>query len=190
MDPAIEKALRQVLFPPDVGSATRVWVILDGARNDRIFPAMEMCYDQQCCLYAGKLPRELEITAPYLARIENKDRFTGYILRHGWGDSWGVFFRSAADIDKLRRHLRGFLRVSDESGRKLIFRYYDPRVLRIFLPTCTPEQLREFFGPIDEYLMEAADPRTLIRFARIGLGVDREEISLHDNPPAEAAEAP
>jgi hypothetical protein len=178
MDAIIEKQLLRTLFPPDLGSATHVWVILDGARNERIHRAMDMCFDDQCCLYAGELPLELKMTAPYLARIEKKDRFTQYILRHGWGDSWGIFFHSAAELDKLRRHFRGFLRVKDEFGRKLIFRYYDPRVLRVFLPTCTAEQLGEIFGPVDQYLIEGSDPKTAIRFARLGMGLERIDVEL------------
>ena len=39
---------------------------------------------------------------------------------------------------RLRHHLKGFLRVRGESGQKMMFRYYDPRVLRVYLPTCNP----------------------------------------------------
>jgi hypothetical protein len=31
---------------------------------------------------------------------------------------------------------------------------HDPRVLRVFLPTCTPEQLKQMFGPVDVFLAE------------------------------------
>jgi hypothetical protein len=76
-----------------------------------------------------------------------------------------VFFRSETSMKNLRTHLRGFLRVTDERGRKLIFRYYDPRVLRVYLPTCNKNELRTIFGPIDQFAMEAEDPGIALEFA-------------------------
>lgn len=37
----------------------------------------------------------------------------------------------------------------------MLFRYYDPIVLAMFLPTCTAAELGELFGPIDAFLIEA-----------------------------------
>jgi hypothetical protein len=81
--------------------------------------------------------------------------FTRAILAHGWGRAWGIWLICAAPLEEVRRHLRRFLRVRDESGRHLLFRYYDPVVLAMFLPTCTPAELRELYGPIDAFLVEA-----------------------------------
>jgi len=55
-----------------------------------------------------------------------------------------VFLRTETGIEQLRKHLRGFLRVRDEAGRRLIFRYYDPRVLRVYLPLAGPSNWRPF----------------------------------------------
>ena len=54
--------------------------------------------------------------------------------------------------------------VKTEDGEELYFRFYDPRVLRIFLPTCDESQIRELFGPIEYFLMEDEDPEHAIRF--------------------------
>ena len=35
---------------------------------------------------------------------------------------------------------------------------HDPRVLRVFLPTCTPDELSDFFGPIGSFLVESDQP--------------------------------
>jgi len=40
----------------------------------------------------------------------------------------------------------------------LFFRFYDPRVMRGYLPTCSPKQLAEFFGPVDFYIAEGEAP--------------------------------
>jgi hypothetical protein len=54
--------------------------------------------------------------------------------------------------------------VQTADRRKLLFRYYDPRVLRVFLPTCDPAQLWQIFGPIQRFDMEGADSSQFLRF--------------------------
>ncbi len=91
-------------------------------------------------------------------------RSTRDILSNAWGNSWGVFLKCDSSLQKLRRHLRGFLVVRGPRGR-LVFRYYDPRVLRVYLPTCTTEELAAVFGPIQSFWMEGDSPETLLQFS-------------------------
>ena len=172
------RQLTDVLWPTGLPGDLGVWAILDGARDKAIFPAVQRAALQKSCLYAGKLPRELEAVAPYLVRLEKGNEFTNLILDKGWGESWGVFLRSRSDLKKLRHHLRGFLRVRDESGRRLIFRYYDPRVLRVYLPTCLPDELNTFFGPIDYFVMEADIRTTALEFGFNGQQLTRLQMHL------------
>ncbi|HRO43103.1 MAG TPA: DUF4123 domain-containing protein, partial [Flavipsychrobacter sp.] len=65
---------------------------------------------------------------------------------------------------ELHKHFRKFLLVKTEDEQELYFRFYDPRVLRIFLPTCDQGQIREFFGAVDYFLMEDEDPEFAIRY--------------------------
>lgn len=44
--------------------------------------------------------------------------------------------------------------IYDPAQRPLFFRYYDPRVLRIYLPICMPAELDTIFGPVARYLLE------------------------------------
>ena len=62
-----------------------------------------------------------------LVRLEPDDRVTRQLLEEEWGNSWGVLFKCDSSPQKLRRHLREFLLVRDLGGRRLVFRYYDPR---------------------------------------------------------------
>ena len=70
------------------------------------------------------------------------------------------------------------------SGRILIFRYYDPRVLRVYLPTCRLDELQTVFGPVTSYLVESENGDGLIEFAFDGIQLRERRISLegHDNP--------
>jgi hypothetical protein len=67
-------------------------------------------------------------------------------------------------LDLLRRHLREFLVVRDPMGNSLMFRYYDPRVLRVYLPTCNRTELSTIFGPVERFWMESADSGILLEF--------------------------
>ena len=154
----------EALWPPGQPSSLGVFAILDGARDDRIYGMVDGTRLLKDCLYSGDLPWEMQMTAPYLVQLNPEDRFTLRILADGWGNSWGTFLRADTGIRLLRRHLRQFLRVRDQAGHRLIFRYYDPRVLRVYLPTCTPSELETFFGPIDSFVMEGEDPEEVLEF--------------------------
>lgn len=115
-------------------------------------------------LYRGTRDEALSAVAPYLFRFTPGQTFANWYLRNGWGNSWGVLMKSGRSLEDLARHFRGFLLVKTETGQSLYFRFYDPRVLRVFLPTCDTAQLREFFGPVDYFLVEDEDPEFVLRF--------------------------
>ena len=152
------------LWPDRSARDTSVWAVLDCARDDRIYPWLVNSRLAYRCLYAGKLHPALERVAPHLIELLPGSDFTARLIDAGWGRSWGIFIR-IGDPSNLRHHLRGFLRVQDESGRKLLFRYYDPRVLRSYLPTCTVAELNQLFGPIGRYLVEDEYGAGLIEYA-------------------------
>jgi hypothetical protein len=78
-------------------------------------------------------------------------------LSEGLGNHWGVLALSRQSITEMRRQFRSLITVYDETGRPMIFRYYDPRVLRNFLPTCNADELKTFFGKVDTFFAEEAD---------------------------------
>ncbi len=155
-------ALRRYFWPED--PRTDIYAIVDGARDRRIFSNLVNSYANSVCLYRGDLHPELEFAAPYLVQVDFDDRFTQSLIRDGWGQSWCVFLKSPSGIERLRKHLRSLLRVEDESGRKLVFRYYDPRVLRAYLPTCFADELKTVFGGIECFYAESEDAGELIEF--------------------------
>lgn len=109
---------------------------------------------EHICLYEGDSEKFLAAVAPWMFGFEQGSDFATWVLRSARGNSWGIFLRSGAEPVRLYRHLRKFLIVQSEDGKEMYFRYYDPRVLRVFLPTCEPAQLKEFFGPIEAFLAE------------------------------------
>jgi len=101
-------------------------------------------------------------SSPYLVRLEPEAAFNHWVFEEGWGRHWGIFARSSVGLNGVRTHLRKFLMVKDPEGKQLYFRWYDPRVLRIFLPTCNAEELATLFGPFTSILCEAESADTAV----------------------------
>jgi hypothetical protein len=133
------------------------------------------------CLFRGELKPDVAEVAPYLVRVQPRHRFTDLVMEAGWGQHWGVFILSAASLSDLRRHFRRFLMVRDSKGKPMYFRYYDPRVLRTFLPTCNSEELKTIFGPVTSYIVEDEKPEAALRFRVADGALRRDELRLAKN---------
>jgi Domain of unknown function (DUF4123) len=143
-----------------------VYAILDTARDKRIYPRLRDSSIEARCLYEGPIAQPVAETAPYLVQMQPWTPFTELLFEEGWGHSWGIFLSSSVLAQDLRRHLRRFLMVADEQGKQLYFRYYDPRVFRVYLPTCTEVELKFVFGPVERFWCESEDGREAIEYAR------------------------
>jgi pSer/pThr/pTyr-binding forkhead associated (FHA) protein len=135
-----------------------LFALLDGARAPEVRATLLSHSEVHYSLYDGPDGEVLDDVAPYLVQLHARSPLTELLVREHWGQSWGVFLWALTDFKSLRRQLRRFLIVQDAKGKDMYFRFYDPRVLRVFLPTCTPDELGDFFGPIGSFLIEAAEP--------------------------------
>ena len=155
-----------------------VFAVLDGASVTGLLDKLYAMSPNFCCLFRGELQPDMAEVAPYLVQVEQGAGFTNWIIGQGWGNHWGIFVATEADFRRMRTHFRSFLIVYDETGRPLRFRYYDPRVLRTFLPTCTTEELTTVFGPITSYIAEDANPDALLRFQIQSGSLKQKQISV------------
>ena len=64
----------------------------------------------------------------------------------------------------MRKNFRGLVKIYDENAKSYIFRFYDPRVLRKYLPTCTPQELEAFFGKVTNFFAENEEGKGLLNF--------------------------
>jgi hypothetical protein len=137
------------------------------------------------CLYDPGGGPGLEEVAPHLVDLAENRAALDRLIEDGWGRSWGVYLSCSRPFEEVWNHLRQFLKVKTESGEELYFRFYDPRVLRVYLPTCTDSELEQFFGPIEAFWVEAEDAQVCLVFRRSeqGLVVDRIDLNaLVRNP--------
>lgn len=183
MTPGMFDTLVAALWPGgDSPARPQVFAVVDGARDARVTPMLRATGLEHACLFAGALAPALQAAAPWLVRLSPQARLTRELFEAGWQDHWFVLARARADVTlpQLKRHLRTLLRVRDESGRVLMFRFYDPRVLRVYLPTCTASEADAVFGPIAELLCAGADPLAMETFCRSRVGVATGTRTLAD----------
>mgnify|MGYP002401687786 CR=1 FL=1 len=173
--PGVAADLARLLFREE---PTITYVVLDGASVPGLRQRLHKDAPESCCLYRGELAPDLAEVAPYLVRLQIGHPFTKWVLSEGWAEHWGIFVQTSADLRSLRRHFRNFLMVKNPEGKRLYFRFYDPRVLRLFLPTCDAQQLKVLFGPIDAYLCEADDPGQVLHWRLDGGTLKKQSLPL------------
>lgn len=165
-DAQVVDALAQQLFTDE---ELNVYVIVDGASAPGL---LQMLFEHQPeyeCLFRGELEPDMAEVAPYLVKLDPESDFAYEVLEKGWGRHWGVFALGYAGMRTMRQHFRRNLMVYDEAGKPMYFRWYDPRVLRLYLPTCNAEDLAEVFGPVETFVFEDEEARTALRYrARAG----------------------
>jgi pSer/pThr/pTyr-binding forkhead associated (FHA) protein len=166
-----------------------LFALLDSARDEQVWQFLEeLPPEQYQCLFTGHQARTLAKYGPHLVNMDHA--LLERLLPQFWGESWGYFLSASCEFEQLLQHLRQFLLVKDQAtGKERFFRFYDPRVLRRFLPTCSGEQLMELFGPINKFLAEDANPSSLLEFTLANKRLHRSSIPLHRNPPVMAENA-
>jgi hypothetical protein len=155
-----------------------LFALIDAAReSDGPYQAREAGVAHES-LFAGDLGEMLADVAPYVVDFHRDSAFFPWWFAQ-WGKSIGVLVEAPVTLPDLRRHFRTLLMVRGEQRKQYYFRFYDPRVLRVFLPSCTPEELRQFFGPITAFYCESEGGGELLTFALTpnGLSVKRNPIS-------------
>jgi Domain of unknown function (DUF4123) len=94
------------------------------------------------------------------------------LIEKGWGKNWGIFIRTEQHFVELRKHLRHLLMVDLPDGKKVYFRFYDPRVMRTVVVGFDFAEAEQFFGPIDYIFCEAGDSSEMLRLQVGTIGVE------------------
>ena len=155
-----------------------LYALLDASREPSVLKVILESKEEHQSLYEGPQGAQLAHFAPYLVRVPPKSLLLDTLVEQAWSKSWGVFVTCDMPLKELRIHFRHFLTVKLPDGTQVYFRYYDPRVLRLFLPTCLPEETTQFFGPVKQFLIEAEDPKLALHFTRGTKGTDKRELHL------------
>jgi hypothetical protein len=138
--------------------------IIDAASDDRLYDCLRQ-ESQQTCLFAGELAPEIQRASPHIVRLFQGSALLRLWDEEGWGRNWGIRCTSDSSLREVRKHFRHFLEVQMPDGKPVLFRFYDPRVWRVYLPTCTPRELAYWFTEVKEFVCEAADGRGMLYYS-------------------------
>lgn len=132
------------------------YLILDAAKCglENIDAAKKICTERNDTLYREKEFTMLQRVAPYLFEINSDKALLHWYLENGYSQSWGILIQSNEIFEAVHQHFRRFLRVKTEEGKYLLFRFYDPRVISLFLPIATPAQVLDLFGNHTNFIVE------------------------------------
>ena len=119
-----------------------------------------------CTLFGGVVPRPLLEASPVCVHLGAKPHGGSYLLQRYWGNSACIVVTAAEEmvLDDVRKQLKRSLRVRLPTGARALFRYYDPRVLRAFLPTCTADQVRALMGKLTDMWCEGETPDLVLQW--------------------------
>jgi hypothetical protein len=161
VDESTASAIHEALFCEE---GLNVYAVIDAASCPGLDAKFNEYGPEFECLFAGKLKQDVARAAPYLVLLEPDSDFTRWLIAEGWGNHWGIFTASPVDLKRMRRQLRKYLMVRDPENSPVYFRYYDPRVLRVYLPTCTAQEADFVYGETLWFAMENSDGSALLRF--------------------------
>ena len=177
MSNVIAEIWREVVEDPKL----LIYCLQDTAASPRLHPNLVLSQTDQACLFQGNLPALVAENAPYLARLRAGSPYARWFVRESWGHAWGLYCSSHAGIMELSAHFRRLLLARKEDGGLLQFRFYDPRVLSAYLPTCTAKELKQVFGPVEKFWMESGDFQSggeLLEFALHGESLRLRRVAL------------
>ncbi len=137
-----------------------LYAIVDAAQNDYIIQLLYQHAEkiEIQSLFEGSKGQEMASVAPYLVSFTTPDHpLLLTLIEKGWGNNWGVYLSCSGGFEAVRKQLRQCIRVKGSDGDYRLFRFYDPRVFREYLPSFDAEQLSLFFGEISHYWLEDAN---------------------------------
>lgn len=166
---AVPDALREVLFdqPKLTGAETasvggdparilllQTYAILDAAKVTCLPEMLEDSGLDHASLFQGETAKELRDVAPWIVRLEESHRFTRNLFTQGdapwnmWDLEPGIFLRSTGSLNDMRRHLRKYIRVQNEKGKWLYWRFWEPKWIVDMLGELHPNQKEAFLSGI------------------------------------------
>ena len=181
MEPTRLQRIINRLWPDDIDPSLRcVYAVLDGARDQRIVPMISNSQLPHDCLYYPPLSNALYAAAPHIVELKPQAEFTRQLIEEGWGKSWGIFMitEGFVNLATVRHQCRKLNVVLGPKGERLLFRYYDPRIMRKYLPRCNHDEVNRVFGLVKEIIVEGKQNGVLHSFQHSGINSKAETYTV------------
>jgi hypothetical protein len=122
--------------------------VVDGAVLEGLLdPLYALGKRQFACLLAGRIEADVAHVAPYLVALGPDNPLAGW-LEARLSLPWGYVIESPLPFPALHLHLRRFSSTRGPRGEDLVFRFWDPRVLRSMPAILTAAQAAAFMEGI------------------------------------------
>ncbi|MBS0123538.1 DUF4123 domain-containing protein [Thetidibacter halocola] len=144
------------------------YLLVDASRSPATRFVIETMTDHALCLFDGEAFDDLAEVAPWLVplTLDARDDVYDWFMAEGYGNDWGVFVLAGAEARKVKTTLKRSLKVVDEDGNELYFKYYRPSVFNTYLPAMEPDQASFILRGIEQVWAEDPDdPARLRRYA-------------------------
>ncbi len=136
----------------------KLYGIVDSARNEEVFRYLILGNVKYKSLFEGTMDIQSFVVSGFLVECKKDSLLFQWLTTEAWGNSSCIFFTSKSSFEELFHHFQQFNRVKLEDDKVVLFRYYDPRVLRKLLPEYNEIELDTFFGDVQSFFAESEDP--------------------------------
>ena len=143
-------------------SDKQVFCLVNCPADARIAELLALNSEQKASLHGGSPDAAAEESGPYIVQVGRYSLLLQTLVDEGWGKGWASYLISDASFGEVCQHFSRFYEVQIEAG-EVYFRFYDPAVLRAFLDAGSPEELRTFFAPVSEWVLETAAADEMLR---------------------------
>lgn len=129
-----------------------LYAVIDLATAKEIRPLIDRQVGSTAVtLFAQDQPRALLHVGPWLVRLSKAPEIASALSQYDRHVAWGYYVHSTFDILSLRKSLRYFNLAQIPPDRKeVLFRYWDPRVMRLFLEVASQHQRQRLFELIEQ----------------------------------------
>jgi hypothetical protein len=178
----IKTELADYLFLARSGAeeGTHLFCLMDAVSNPHIVPHLVTALPVPSdCLFSGSAKQDLGDQTAWLADVTDDATALETLVDEGYAKGMLSFLLSPLELKPLIRHLKRFTKVRDPEGTEHFFRFYDPKVMRQYLPVFTASQRDMFFSQIICAIFEdTRDSTKLFRFAATDGALKSEIIDL------------
>lgn len=161
----VKGKLEQLLFEE---KELKTYAIIDAAKEGSIPYYLEGMKANYGSLFLGDEAKNLAEVAPYLVELKKDSDVNDWYLEKLYGNGVGFALKTDWSIEGLiqfwARKVKTRIPGTEEKG---FFRYYDPSVLREYLPILEEDnELIEFMGAANSILVEAQKPEQLFVYTQ------------------------
>lgn len=120
-----------------------LWALIDACDiPDIAHVLLPLRGKQAACLYDGTPEQNDWAIGGWIVRLD--EGLLQWVRDTLPRDSWGILLESRRTLPELLQHFQQFVKVQTPDGKALFFRFYDPRVLPLYLEHAPPLERRAF----------------------------------------------